>query len=178
MLKALGLSEQRLDQIVAGYERSDLAPVNKALLRFALKFAAQASSVSREDVNEASSQGLTSEALLDAVLTTALSEMLCALSTGVGAVPDFAFRPNPHRWAGGHDDRSPDGQEKYPDDFEPFSWLREQFWFCAGRFSDANLEARCAGGRDFCNPHSARSGRRVNSRAEGEYSAFRASFQR
>src|SRR5271169_4470465 len=45
MLKVLGLSEQRLDRIVGGYQQADLAPVNKALLRFALKLATQAPSI-------------------------------------------------------------------------------------------------------------------------------------
>lgn len=144
MLKALGVSEKRLDGIAAGYEQSDLSSVNKALLRFALKFATQPLSLSQASINEACSHGLTNEALMDAALTIALANMLCVLSTGSGAVPDFAFRPNPHQWAGDHDDRSPDEEEKSglhlpapeldPDGFEPFSWLREQFGFVPGVF--------------------------------------------
>jgi len=148
MLRLLGLSEQRLDRIVAGYEQADLAPVNKALLRFALKLAVKTSSFSSEDVNEASSQGLMDEALLDAVLTTALAVMLCALSTGVGAVPDFGFRPNPSEWADERDDRSPAEKkprfhlrapELDPNDFKPFSWLREQFGSVPGVFRAQTL---------------------------------------
>jgi RNA polymerase sigma-70 factor (ECF subfamily) len=135
MLKALGLSERRLDRIVADYQQADLAPVNKALLRFALKFASQPSSLSQVEVNEASCHGLTSEALLDAVLTTALAGMLCVLSTGVGAVPDFGYRPNPADPAAGHPTDGEKSRPQFPapdlgpDDFEPFSWLREQFGF-------------------------------------------------
>jgi len=149
MLKLLGLPEQRLDRIVADYEHADLAPVNKALLRFALKLAAKASSFSSDDVKEASSQGLTNEALLDAVLTTALAVKLCALSSGVGAVPDFGFRPNPPQWADDRDDRFPAAEKKLgfhlpaPDldsnDFVPFSRLREQFGFVPGVFRAQTL---------------------------------------
>jgi RNA polymerase sigma-70 factor (ECF subfamily) len=149
MLKVLGLSEQRLDRIAAGYEQLDLAPVNKALVRFALKFAVQASALSPEDVNEGASHGLTNEALFDAVLTVALANMLSALSRGVGAAPDFAFRPNPPQWAGDQGGRSSDGgnasefhfpaPELDPDDFKPFSWLREQFGFVPGVFRAQTL---------------------------------------
>src|SRR5271166_65272 len=149
MLRVLGLSEQRLDRIVAGYEQADLAPVNKALLRFALKLAVKTSSFSSEDVNEASSQGLMDEALLDAVLTTALAVMLCALSTGVGVVPDFGFRPNPPQRGDDRGHHSP-AAEKKPGfhlpapqsdayDFAPFAWLREQFGFVPGVFRAQTL---------------------------------------
>jgi RNA polymerase sigma-70 factor (ECF subfamily) len=148
MLRLLGMSEQRLDRIVTTYEQADLAPVNKALLRFALKLARNASSFSSADIDEASSQGLTDAALLDAVLTTSLATMLCDLSTDVGAVPDFGFRPNPPLWADDGDGRSPaptkpgfylPAPELKPGDFKPFSWLREQFGSIPGVFRAQTL---------------------------------------
>ncbi len=147
MLKLLGLSEQRLDRIASDYERADLAQANKALLKFALNLAAKASLFSSEDVSEASSQGLGDEALLDAVLTTALADLLCALSGGVGAVPDFGFRPGPSQWADDRDDRSPAAERKPgfhlpaldSDDLEPFSWLREEFGSVPGVFRAQTL---------------------------------------
>src|SRR5271165_2219001 len=149
MLRLQGLSERRLDRIAAGFEQADLAPVNKALLRFALKLAAPASSLSLEDVIEASSNGLTSEALLDAILTTALAGMFCMVSTGVGAGPDFGFRPTPEKWAGDPDDQAT-AREKKPgfylpapelshNDFAPFAWLQERFGFVPGVFRAQTL---------------------------------------
>jgi RNA polymerase sigma-70 factor, ECF subfamily len=149
MLKVLGLSEKRLDRIAAGYEQSDLDPANKALLRFALRLAGQ-SSLSPEDVSDAASHGLTSEALLDAVLTTALADMLCVLSTGVGATPDFGFRPNALQKADDHADHFPveeklglhlPAPELDPDNFEPFSWLQERFGFVPDVFRAQTLRA-------------------------------------
>jgi RNA polymerase sigma-70 factor (ECF subfamily) len=150
MLRLLGLSEQRLDRIVACYEQTDLSPVNKALLRFAMSLVEKASSFSSKDVDEAlSSQRLTDEALLDAVLTTALAVMLCTLSTGVGADPDFGHRPNRSLLAEDKGDRSPAAEKKPrfhllgPDpnsnDSKPFSWLRGQFGFVPDVFRAQTL---------------------------------------
>jgi RNA polymerase sigma-70 factor (ECF subfamily) len=89
-LRLLGLPEQRLDRIVADYRQADLAPPTMALLKLALKLGANQNWISREDISEASSQNLTDESILEAILTVALSCLLCRLATGVGAVPDFA----------------------------------------------------------------------------------------
>ena len=139
MLRLLGITEQRLDHIVADYQKADLAPATGTVLRFTLKLVASELSISREDVREASSEGLTDESLLEAILTAALSGLLCMLSTGVGAVPDFALHsiPPPEHFLTVPSDESPAMDEKSgfnlsaPElnagDFAPFTFFREQF---------------------------------------------------
>ena len=86
MLKLLGVTESRLDRIVADYQRADLSPTTAALLTLVLNLG------TKEAVQEASSQGLSDESIFEAILTAGLSRFLCTLATGVGAVPDFAVR--------------------------------------------------------------------------------------
>jgi len=139
MLRLRGITEQRLDHIVADYQKANLAPATRAVLRFTLKLVASDLSISREDMREASSEGLTDESLLEAILTAALSGLLCMLSTGVGAVPDFALHsiPPPEHFLTVPGDESPATDEKSgfnlyaPElnagDFAPFVFFREQF---------------------------------------------------
>lgn len=125
MLKLLGVPEQRLDRIVADYQRADLAPVTAALLTLVFKLG------TKEAVPEASSQGLSDESILEAILTAALSRLLCMLSTGVGAVPDFATRPIPSFQIpladSGHAAEFFHSTPKLADDFEPMVFLLEEF---------------------------------------------------
>lgn len=146
MLKLLGVTEQRLDHIVADYQHADIAPPTRAVLRFTLKLVASDPSISREEVREASSEGLTDESLLEAILTAALSGLLCSLSTGLGAVPDFALHsiPPPGHFPTAYSDNSSAVDEKSgfhlsaPElnagDFAPFAFLREQFGFVPNVF--------------------------------------------
>jgi RNA polymerase sigma-70 factor (ECF subfamily) len=138
-LKLLGATEQRLDRIVADYQQADLAPTNTAVLKLTLKLGTSEDSFSRQDVCEARSRGLTDECLLEAILTAALSRLLCVLSTGVGAVSDFASREVPPAVYALSvcSDVSPTAGEKLglyldapelkPGDFAPFAFLRDQF---------------------------------------------------
>jgi RNA polymerase sigma-70 factor (ECF subfamily) len=91
MLRLLSVPEPRLDQIVADHRT--LSPVNAALVALALKAGVTGASISRQDVDLLSASDLTDDAILEAVLTTALSNFLCMLSTGLGAVPDFPPKP-------------------------------------------------------------------------------------
>jgi len=90
MLRLLGAPERRIDRVLAGFQRADLAPANLALIKLTEMLGKSNPLISEADVNDARSHGLTDETLLEAVLTAALSRLLCTLSTGVGAVPDFA----------------------------------------------------------------------------------------
>src|SRR5258708_19646526 len=91
MLRLLGITEQRLDHIVADYQKANLAPATRAVLRFTLKLVASDLSISREDVREASSERLTDESLLEAILTAALRGLLCMLSTELSPFPTSAL---------------------------------------------------------------------------------------
>ena len=92
MLRLLGAPERRIDRVLAGFQRADLAPANLALITLTQMLGKINPLISEADVDDARSHGLTDETLLEAVLTAALSRLLCTLSTGVGAEPDFASR--------------------------------------------------------------------------------------
>jgi RNA polymerase sigma-70 factor (ECF subfamily) len=151
MLKLLGVTAERLDHIVADFQAADLSPTNKALVNFTLKLSTSGASISREDVSEASSQGLTDESLLEAILTAALSSLLCILSTGVGAIPDFATRliPLSVRAPSARDGPSSagDGKSEFylhapemnPGDFTAFAFLHAQFGFVPNVFRAQTL---------------------------------------
>jgi RNA polymerase sigma-70 factor, ECF subfamily len=125
MLKLQGVTESRLDRIVADYQQADLSPTTTALLTLVLNLG------TKEAVQEASSQGLSDESILEAILTAGLSRLLCTLATGVGAVPDFAARPIPQQQSSLIKDADPGGPflqaPTLPDDYVPFVFLREQF---------------------------------------------------
>ena len=125
MLRLLGVTEQRLDRIVADYRRADLSPTTAALLTLVLNLG------TKKAIQEASSQGLSDESIFEAILTAGLSRFLCMLATGVGAVPDFAVRATPSQQAGLMRDADPGGpfvpSPELSDDYAPFVFLREQF---------------------------------------------------
>jgi len=131
MLRLLSVPESRLDQIVTDF--CTLSPVNAALVALALKIGVAGASVSRQDVGLLSAYDLTDDAILEAVLTTAVGNFLCTLSTGLGAVPDFPPKPfsaieipssESVREESGPFLRAP---ERSPDDFAAFRFFREQF---------------------------------------------------
>jgi RNA polymerase sigma-70 factor, ECF subfamily len=125
MLKLLGVTESRLDRIVADYQRADLSPTTTALLTLVLNLG------TKEAVQEASSQGLSDESIFEAILVAGLSRLLCTLATGVGAVPDFAVRPIPPRQSALTWDSGSSGPflpaPELPEDYAPFVFLGEQF---------------------------------------------------
>ena len=138
MLKLLGLTEQRLDRIVADFQRADLTPQNAALLRLTLKLRAGDRALSRADASEASSNSLTDECILDAILTAALSRLFCTLSTGTDAASDFAPQTMARLWQAESVSSNPapatdDGTgfhlraPELEPGFAPFVFLRKQF---------------------------------------------------
>lgn len=144
MLKLLGVAEQRLDRIASDYQQVGLAPMTQALLNFSLQLAPACPPISRNDVRDASSRGLSDESILEIVAIAALSHLFCVLSTGVGVVPDFvqAIPPVTERRPEPVDvSLREDHSEFYlqaPDldseDFVPFSILREQFGYVPSVF--------------------------------------------
>src|SRR5271166_5905309 len=66
-LKLLGVAEPRLNRIVADHQSADLAPGNAALVKITVTLARDDFSISREEIDEAFSNGLTHESLLEAV---------------------------------------------------------------------------------------------------------------
>jgi len=130
-LKLFGVPEQRLEQIAADYEQVELAPQNRALLKFVLKLGLAGNSISRQDIGDALLGGLTEESLLDAILTTALSRLLCMAALGLRPNLDFSARTLPvplrrswgtPRECGGPYLNSPRFE---PQDLAPFAFLQE-----------------------------------------------------
>src|SRR5260370_14648455 len=125
MLKLLGVAEQRLDRIITDSRQADLSPATSALLTLVFKLG------TKEAVPEASARGLNDESILEAILIAALSRLLCTLSTGVGAVPDFAPRPiHSAQIPLADTDHSAEffrSTPKLPDDFEPMLFLCKEF---------------------------------------------------
>jgi RNA polymerase sigma-70 factor, ECF subfamily len=172
MLRLLGVPEQRLDRLVADYQQADLSPTNTALLTFTLKFDTSEPSISREALNEASSHGLTDEFLLEAILTAALSHLLCLLSIGIGAVPDFASRAilpqvQPPTACRHRSSTTAERSRLYlhapeldPGAFAPFAFLRDQFGsvpnvFRAQTLRPSVLEAEASAIRSILIPEDA-----------------------
>ncbi|MBZ5633764.1 MAG: sigma-70 family RNA polymerase sigma factor [Acidobacteriia bacterium] len=124
-LKLLGITEQRLDRIVADYPRADLSPTTAALLTLVLNLG------TKQAIQEASSQGLSDESIFEAILTAGLSRFLCTLAADIGAVPDFAVRATLSEQSTIMRDANPGGPflqaPELPEDYAPFVFLGEQF---------------------------------------------------
>jgi RNA polymerase sigma-70 factor (ECF subfamily) len=137
MLKLLGVTESRLDRIVADYRQADLAPMTSALLNLVFTLG------TKQAIQEASARGLNEESILEAILIAGLSRFLCTLSTGVGAVPDFAPRPIPCPQIplveNSHSAEFFGSTPQLPDDFEPMVFLRQEFGFIPNVFRAQTL---------------------------------------
>jgi uncharacterized peroxidase-related enzyme len=140
MLHLLGVPEQSIDQIMDDYRQADLSPADSALLDFTVKLGMRGTSISRTDVTRLFEHGFDDAAALEAILVTALGNFLCTLSTGLGAVPDFQPRPLVPcgQWHQPDVEAARDGTggrahlrtiEHPPDEFAPFTFLRDSFGF-------------------------------------------------
>lgn len=143
MLRLLSVPEPRLDQIVADFRT--LSPVNAALVALALKLGVTGASISRQDAGLLSACDLSDDAILEAILTTAVGNFLCTLSTGVGAVQDFPPKSfsaieipsaDPIREESGPSLAAP---ERTAVDFAPFAFFREHFGFVPSVFHSQTL---------------------------------------
>jgi uncharacterized peroxidase-related enzyme len=90
------LSERFLDaaavrDIVSGQSSGDLAPVDVALMDLAAKVAADATSVTRADVDRLRGLGLSDGEIFDVVAAAAARAFFSKVLDGLGAEPDTAF---------------------------------------------------------------------------------------
>jgi RNA polymerase sigma-70 factor (ECF subfamily) len=136
MLRLLGLPERQLDEIVTDRDKAGISTLDLELLDFALKLAKNAPWVSGEDISRLRAQGFNDEAVLEAILVTALANFFCTLSTGLGPMPDFALRvpnpvniprPDPGSYVGGTSGPYLSVIERSPDTFPPFAYFVERF---------------------------------------------------
>jgi len=136
-LRSLGVPDHQLDQIVMDHHQAGLSGPDTVLLDFALKLAISAPWLSGDDITGLRDCGFSDESILEAILVTGLTNFFCALSTGLGASPDFEPRaiPGPQK-ASSLDRRSYVGGtagphlravELNPETFPPFAFFLERF---------------------------------------------------
>ena len=89
VLSSLGETEGQIDNLLNDFRQADFAAPEVASLRFCLKLARHAHSVRPEDIDELRARGLDDEAIMEAVVLTALAVYRCTLSAGLGPEPDF-----------------------------------------------------------------------------------------
>jgi RNA polymerase sigma-70 factor, ECF subfamily len=88
-LRALGMPDSQLDQIIVDYHRAGISSSDTALLDFVRKLATRAPWVSARDIAVVRDHEFADEAILEAILVTALSNLFCTLAAGLGPLPDF-----------------------------------------------------------------------------------------
>lgn len=92
MLRNLGVSPDKSDQIALDHHLTDLSAADKILLDCALKLAQTPDEFSAGDIELLRNSGLTDEQILEAIVMTALTSFLNRLQVGLGTVPDFEPR--------------------------------------------------------------------------------------
>ncbi len=151
ILRSLGMAGRQARQVMIDHRRTGLSKADVALLDFGLRLTQRPTSVRREDIEALRRHGLSDEAILEAVLVTALADFLCVLSVGLGVAPDFTPRKlSPQamtlrrraalKEAHAHAEAGPYLQAvDLPGTFGPFVFFREQFGFVPNIFRAQTL---------------------------------------
>jgi RNA polymerase sigma-70 factor (ECF subfamily) len=92
VLISLGVPEDHIDNLVNDCEHAGLLAPDLALLEFCLKLSRDSLSVGPEDLEALRARGLEDEALVEAVVLTALAVYRCTLSTALRPEPDVKPR--------------------------------------------------------------------------------------
>jgi RNA polymerase sigma-70 factor (ECF subfamily) len=135
-------------QALHGNGVSAPSPQDSTLLKFTRKLAEHALWFSRKDVETLREAGFDDPAVLEAVVTTALGQLLCTLAKGLGPAPDdglaspvvseLAAPPESAGWVetSGPYIRS---QIRLPDDFQPYIFFREHYGFVPNLYRAQSL---------------------------------------
>jgi RNA polymerase sigma-70 factor, ECF subfamily len=91
VLYSLGVPISHVDNLLNDYQHAGLSTPNLALLEFCLKLSRDSTSVSLEDVGALRARGFGDEAIIEAVVVTALALYRCTLS--VALRPELDFKP-------------------------------------------------------------------------------------
>lgn len=91
LLTSLEVPEDHIDSLLNDHEHAGLLAADLALLDFCLKLGRDGTSVSLEDVGALRAQGFGDEAIIEAVVLTALALYRCTLS--VALRPELDFNP-------------------------------------------------------------------------------------
>jgi RNA polymerase sigma-70 factor, ECF subfamily len=95
LLASFGASEAHIDDLLNDYEHAGLSAPDLALLEFCLKLSRDGSSLGPEDVAALRTQGFGEEAIVEAVVLTALALYRCTLSVALRPRLDFEPRNLP-----------------------------------------------------------------------------------
>ena len=92
VLISLGVREDHIDSLVNDHEHAGLSVPDLALLEFCLKLSRNSLSVGPEDLEALRVRGLKDEAIVEAVVLTALAVYRCTLSVALRPEPDVKPR--------------------------------------------------------------------------------------
>jgi len=92
MLRNLGVSEARCDQIASDHHLAGLSRADEQMLDAALKLTSQPSEFRAADVEVLREAGFREEQILEAIVMTSFTTFLNTLQRGLGVVPDFKPR--------------------------------------------------------------------------------------
>jgi RNA polymerase sigma-70 factor, ECF subfamily len=89
VLSSIGVPQVQIDDLLKDYRQASLSVPDQALLEFCLRLSRNASSVRIEDIEALGAVGFGDEAIVEAVVVTALALYRCTLSVALGPEPDF-----------------------------------------------------------------------------------------
>ena len=89
VLSSIGVPQVQIDDLLNDYRQASLSASDQALLEFCLRLSRNASSVRFEDIEALRTVGFGDEAIVEAVVVTALALYRCTLSVALGPEPDF-----------------------------------------------------------------------------------------
>src|SRR5215470_18097 len=92
VLISLGVPEDHIDSLLNDYEHAGLFAPDLALLEFCLKLSRDSPSMGPEDLEALRARGLVDEAIVEAVVLTALAVYRCTLSAALRPEPDVKPR--------------------------------------------------------------------------------------
>src|SRR5215813_6773084 len=107
LLTSLGVPEGHIDNLLNDYEHAGLLAPDLALLEFCLKLSRDSSSVGLEYLEALRAQGIGDEAIVEAVVLTALAVYRCTLSLALRPEPDFKPRNLPTKILRGESESVP-----------------------------------------------------------------------
>jgi RNA polymerase sigma-70 factor, ECF subfamily len=90
VLRSLGAPQTQIDDLLLDYRRAYLSGADRTLLEFCLRLSRNATSIRYEHIEALRTQGFSDEAILEAVVVTAVAIYRCTLSLASGPEPDFA----------------------------------------------------------------------------------------
>jgi RNA polymerase sigma-70 factor (ECF subfamily) len=90
--RACGITADEADRIASDYGAVSLVPADAALLHFTAKLATQTSVSDPGEVSSLRLQGFSDAQILEAILTTSLTNFFDTLQFGLGVTPDFEPR--------------------------------------------------------------------------------------